>query len=294
MSLSKFSNKKLNKSGIDLISLDDTECSYRESLEYISDWRKSYVVPLNTIQWFLRRNAIKVEKNVIVVQRLKKIESIKLKLNRFPSMRLSKMQDIGGARAILSSIDKVYELKEKMKNNKSRNELQSEKNYIDNPKDSGYRGVHLIYSYKTKEEKYKCYEGYKIEIQLRTNLQHIWATAVETVGTFIKYSLKSSQGPNEWLRFFQLVSSIFALEEETKLLENTPNNHKDLVFEIKKICDENNIFQKLKAFKASVHYLNRPQFEQGHYFILILKYSDSKLNIQSYKKKNMKRQLSNI
>ncbi len=43
-----------------------------------------------------------------------------------------------------------------------------------------------------------------IELQLRTRLQHEWATAVETMGTFLQSSLKSSQGPEEWLDFFSL------------------------------------------------------------------------------------------
>ncbi len=52
-----------------------------------------------------------------------------------------------------------------------------------------------------------------IEVQLRTRLQHNWATAVETVGIFTGEALKSSQGNEDWQDFFRLVSTWFAHKE---------------------------------------------------------------------------------
>ena len=49
--------------------------------------------------------------------------------------------------------------------------------YITTPKDSGYRGVHLIYRYYS--DKNETFNGLKIEVQIRTALQHAWATAVD-------------------------------------------------------------------------------------------------------------------
>ena len=79
-----------------------------------------------------------------------------------------------------------------------------------NPK-TGYRGIHLIYRYKS--ERSKDYNGLRTEIQIRTKLQHLWATSVETVGLFTGEGLKFSQGSDEWLEFFRLVSELFAIEE---------------------------------------------------------------------------------
>ena len=53
-----------------------------------------------------------------------------------------------------------------------------------------------------------------IEVQFRTKLQHTWATAVEMMGIYTKSNLKSSQGNKDILRFFLLVSSIFAMIEK--------------------------------------------------------------------------------
>ena len=43
---------------------------------------------------------------------------------------------------------------------------------------SGYRGVHLIYRYNSDRK--TEYNTLLIEMQLRSQLQHAWATAVET------------------------------------------------------------------------------------------------------------------
>ena len=49
--------------------------------------------------------------------------------------------------------------------------------YIENPKSSGYRSIHYIYKYSSNIQDY---DGLKIELQIRTRLQHSWAMAVET------------------------------------------------------------------------------------------------------------------
>lgn len=46
-------------------------------------------------------------------------------------------------------------------------------------------------------------------MQIRTAIQHSWATAVEMVGLFRKESLKSGLVDIKWLRFFELVSELF-------------------------------------------------------------------------------------
>ncbi|WP_457767666.1 RelA/SpoT domain-containing protein [Cyanobium sp. ULC082] len=63
-------------------------------------------------------------------------------------------------------------------------------NYQAEPKPSGYRGIHLIYRYRSNKS--ETYNGLLLEVQIRSPLQHAWATAVETVGTFLKQSLKGT------------------------------------------------------------------------------------------------------
>ena len=165
-------------------------------LAVIDVWRSAHSFPLNTLQMLLRKRVGRMNvPEVVVAQRLKRTPSILAKLRRFPSMKLSRMQDIGGPRAILPGIEDVDELRRRylQGDRRSAHTFVAEKDYIRQPKASGYRGIHLIYRYGSLEN--PEYNGLQIEIQLRTRLQHAWATAVETVGTFLGQSLKSSEAP---------------------------------------------------------------------------------------------------
>jgi len=71
-----------------------------------------------------------------------------------------------------------------------------------------------------------------IEIQIRTLLQHAWATAVETVGTFINMPLKSSLGDEGWLRFFALMGSAMAIAEGKSTVPGTSENIQELRNEV--------------------------------------------------------------
>ncbi len=149
----------------------------------INNWRSAHNYPLNTFQVTLRRNCSKVDSDYTVAQRIKRLTSIRAKLQRHDSMQLSQMQDIGGCRAILTSVDNVNALVKLYERSRFKHKLRNKKDYIINPKGDGYRGVHLIYEY-VGSPLTSCYDKLKIEIQIRTDLQHIWATSVETVGLF--------------------------------------------------------------------------------------------------------------
>ena len=83
--------------------------------------------------------------------------------------------------------------------------------YVGCPRESGYRSIHLVYRYRS--DKNPAHNDLKIEMQLAApRLQHAWATAVETVGTFKGQFLKSGLGDMEWLRFFALTGSAYGPE----------------------------------------------------------------------------------
>ena len=144
-------------------------------------------------------------------------------------MSLSRMQDIGGLRAVVGTLSQLKKLHDSYKKIGFSHKLISEYNYVENPKSSGYRSIHLVYKYKLRKE--SPYDGLQLELQLRTRLQHAWATAVETVGTFLEHSLKSSEGPDEWLNFFSLISSAFAYQEKTALVPGYEHLNKEQTFQ---------------------------------------------------------------
>src|SRR5207249_1633670 len=135
---------------------------------------------------------------------------------------LTQMQDIGGCRAVVNSVDEVTKLVASYGRSRFAHEFRSEKDYIETPKEDGYRSHHLIYQYKAKLGQNNSYDKLRIEIQLRTVLQHAWATAVEAVGIFTKQALKANVGNKDWLRLFALMGSEIAALEHTSLVPGTP------------------------------------------------------------------------
>ena len=110
------------------------------------------------------------------------------------------MQDIGGFRIVLKDVPALNKALT-MFLNKEFDDFTLEKinDYVTEPKISGYRSIHFVYKYHSTDE---TYDGLRVELQIRTKLQHNWATAVETAGLYTQTSLKSNQGDNKWLSFF--------------------------------------------------------------------------------------------
>ena len=137
-------------------------------------------------------------------------------------MKLSQMQDIGGCRAVVRTVGRVDALVKLYARARAKNPHRAVYvkpfDYIKCPKVDGYRGVHLIYKYRSQSRTHGKWNGLRIEIQLRSILQHAWATAVETVDAFTGQALKTSAGTGSerknWGRFFALISSAIAIREK--------------------------------------------------------------------------------
>jgi ppGpp synthetase/RelA/SpoT-type nucleotidyltranferase len=180
-----------------------------EAIDVVNNWRASHAYPLQSLKMTLIGRARKLDKTALIAQRTKRIPAIRLKLRNNPNMKLSKMHDIGGCRAVLASVShverlhKVYSLAT-AKNPRRGGEFVRQYDYISNPKPDGYRSVHLVYKFHSESRALRVYNGLRIELQLRSRLQHAWATAVETVDFFTGQALKSNIGDAEWKRFFAL------------------------------------------------------------------------------------------
>lgn len=251
-----------------------------KALSVINNWRSSHAYPLNTFQITLRKRARKLEKDVIVAQRIKRLESIHAKLSRQATMRMSQMQDIAGCRAVLKKMTTVRRLVSIYKSSRFAHRLKGEKDYISAPKPDGYRCHHLVYIYQGTEAT-KAYTGLQVEVQIRTQLQHAWATAVEAVGIFTRQALKSNQGDRDWLRFFALMSSAIAAIEKCSPVPNTPTNKDDLVNEIRRLSEKLRVQQTLNVYNTSIDYLGSAK--DAKYFVLSLDPMTQKITVWRYK-----------
>lgn len=82
--------------------------------------------------------------------------------------------------------------------------------YIQNPKHTGYRGIHDVYRYSARSNRLPYWDGLQVEIQYRTTYQHAWATAVEVSGLITGNHAKFERGEEDNQQFFRLSSEIIA------------------------------------------------------------------------------------
>lgn len=277
-----YSRRRVTKAGEEYVNPATSPEDRAVALAVINNWRSSHSYPLNTLQVNLRRAARDRDPDATIAQRIKRLPSIRHKLERIPGMELARMHDLGGCRAVLSSVEVVDDLVAYYtESSQIKHKLLRHDPYIAEPKESGYRGVHLVYAYYS--DKKPTYNGLRIELQIRSRLQHAWATAVETVGTFTQQALKSSQGGPEWLRFFALMSSELALREGTPLVPDTPTDRSELVRELRQYVEELDVLPRLSAYGAAVQYAEERMSEmKGHTFLLQLDTDDRTLNVRSY------------
>lgn len=257
-----YSKKQIEKAGKIIANKESSRDDRLKALKVLNNWRSSHAYPLDIIANKLRRD----NPNALVVQRLKRLDSIVGKIQRFPTMSLYKMQDLGGCRVIVDSINDVYETLNKYKSSRIRHILKKENDYIKEPKPSGYRSYHMVYQFRSdSNETYN--KNMLIEIQFRTKLQHIWATAVEVMGVYTKSQLKASIGNEDILRFFTLVSSVFAQMENMPVCPNTVDNRTLLIEELKEIDKKLNIVSRLSAISVAINHTNKTMDEQSYYLL---------------------------
>lgn len=277
----RYSKSQINKSGKIIIDPNSTKEERDQALIVLNNWRAAHAYPLQVICSNLRRN----NPNAIVVQRLKRLESIinKLDRNKDHVMQLYRMQDLGGCRVIVDTVDQVYETVDRYKNSRVRHLFKREYDYIKEPKCSGYRSYHMVYQFfSDTKEVYNS--NMLIEIQFRTKLQHMWATAVEMMGIYTKSNLKSSQGNEDILRFFKLVSSIFAIQEKMPVCPGTSHFMDELILEMESLDKKHNILSMLSGINIAIDHTNKfPQLKgKNIYYILILNYDKKVITIRSF------------
>ena len=277
----EYTKRQINEAGRNISDPNITEEKRREYLQIIDSWRAAHAFPMNTFAINLKHQVSDIP-SAIVVQRLKRLNTILDKLRRYPTMELYRMQDLGGCRVILPTIEDVYKIKSKLKNSRIRHEEHNCKDYIAIPKaDTGYRGIHIIYRYKS--DKKTDYNGLQIEIQLRTRLQHQWATAVETIGVFTHNGLKFNQGSERWLYFFKVVSALFSVEEHSAIVEGVPNEPEAIAEEVANIIIELNVIEKLYTIGLASRHIGRlNKSKVPGYYLLILNIEKLSLQVQKF------------
>ena len=166
------------------------------AIEVIDWWRDEHAKPLSRVAANLRYYVAE-EGKPVVAQRLKKFPTIADKLLREPRMKLSRMADIGGVRAVLPSQEAAHRVAMRLRKNWT---ITKVRDYVSEPKKDGYRALHLINRHR----------GRLIEVQLRTKLQDAWANSVEADARRIAPGLKFGGGPIELREFYVALGEFLA------------------------------------------------------------------------------------
>jgi ppGpp synthetase/RelA/SpoT-type nucleotidyltranferase len=284
----KYSRREVNWAGSYLVH--DTSFSQKKfdrAVIIIDNFRAAHAFPLNTLQLFLRKHVKAIDGQSIIAQRLKRFSSIFAKLERFEKMELWDMQDIGGCRAVVQSLNNVQQLVDDFKSSEIRHKLSHEDDYIQQPRDSGYRSRHLVYRYIS--DRNEIYNGLKVEIQIRTPLQHAWATTVETVDAFTQQALKSSRGRKDWERFFQLMGAHMAFREGTPPVPGTPTSRQELRRELSECNKELQVATRLAGFTTVLRVTQRASAKDkdADYFLLSLDNVKERLTVTGYNRREL-------
>lgn len=285
----KHTAKQIDKAGKVLSSPAATKQQIDDAIAVMDNWRVAHNRPLEMARTTLAARVKRVNPKATIGTRLKREESIRGKLLREPTMKLSKMQDIGGCRVILRDMKEVDNLVALYANDDG----ISVTDYIDSPgpRVSGYRGKHIIWRFEGEGEEDTGYKPIRIEIQVRTELQHSWATAVEVCSTFTAQNLKSdhpSVSDERWVRFFALMGSVMALREGGRLVKDTPSEKGKLFSELKALASALRVIEMMKRWNTATEIISAAANDpKAHHFLIELQAFDhlrARVNVTAYGK----------
>jgi putative GTP pyrophosphokinase len=223
-----------------------------EDLKIIDEWRAAHRAVLNTFQAILRTRTRGT--SVVVAQRHKRRSTIFGKLNRFPQMQLSRMDDVAGCRLIFRNMKDLYTFREIFHEARFYHHLRNDVHkydYIKKPKLTGYRGVHDVYEYDVNSEAGRSLKGLMVEIQYRTNIQHAWATAVEIIGFITESQPKFQEGDTRYHDAMALTSEILARSFEGLKGPFPEMSDVDLVKSFLSTNDELGLLNMLQGLNAA-------------------------------------------
>jgi len=166
-------------------------------------------------------------------------------------MALTTMQDIVGCRLVVGKMEDVQRLAGNIKSVLA-SKLSSggdirEYDYIEKPKAGGYRSIHFVVRYQPEIQ---GVDSQRIEIQVRSLLQHRWATAVETVDLFTQQTLKIGGGDSRWRDFFALTASLFAQHEQCVPVPGLAVEPKQLESRMRVLASELRVVECLQHWSA--------------------------------------------
>lgn len=248
-----------------------------EAFTIANSFRDSHVYPMRGIRLSVLHRMRKLGVMGLTAARPKRMSSIRRKLTA-GSNNLDQINDLGGCRVITDDNEGVQAIIRSIHED-FRHVIRREYPYIEKPKDDGYRSHHIVFDY-VGQGRSAQYHGRRIELQLRTRLQHSWATAVEAIGLFRDEDLKHSEGNHDWLRLFALMSAEFSHVEGCAVHPTMPCRS-DRVREIRHLNSFLRATSTLEDLKNLTDYAANYIYDPGRFF-LIHYGKDHRVRVESF------------
>ncbi|EPD27802.1 RelA/SpoT domain-containing protein [Actinotignum schaalii] len=249
-----------------LASEDEKEAAAARAI--IQQWRKQHLEPT----WGVFDSARMVCQSLsgaLATFRLKRMESIESKILRpGKNYDAGAMDDIGGCRIILPGMSELDAARELITDAISVRKVKDYV-YLDAPP-SGYRSIHLLAQNEGKEKGL----SYRVEVQLRTELQHAWATAIEAASNVYGENYKDpaprtmSEIGVKRLEFFRLVSAGFALSEGVLLDQGVPQSIEEIREKLHGSSVSKSIVDDLELVTDDVVQLTEGHEDPGLYLLI--------------------------
>lgn len=172
---------------------------YDEAIKVLKAYRACFSRPTVIMNNNLRKHAKTAGVEASVTQRLKKVPTIVEKLVfREQNQSLQTMHDIGGCRVVVATLEDLQRMRDVIED-KRRQQLMYVRDYVESPRTSGYRAVHLVLRHGS---------GYPVEVQLRTRSMHDWAETAESFSNLMGLNLKQD-GDHPIQLWLAVVSDIY-------------------------------------------------------------------------------------
>ena len=211
MSAGWISKTKVGKAGEALTSPLSSSEDRAAALAVVHYWREIHAEVLQRALEDIE-GLIAVDSEVLVAGRIKKLSTIVDKLGRADApFDLQTMYDIAGCRLVVPDLEALERVYSEIADLPAFDAPKTGRHdYIAHPRPSGYRGRHAILHYCDLVCNHKLF----VEVQLRTVLQHAWATSVEMHDVAVKSRLKFNEIDNPAGRFFKKAALLVAQLEE--------------------------------------------------------------------------------
>lgn len=271
---------------------EETHDDVVRMFQVINNFRDAHVIPMKSVRASVAGHMRGRGVAGFTAARSKTLPSIRRKIRRHAT-QFDRMNDLAGVRAVADDMAGVNALHQAFVT-RTRHEITRTYDYIAEPKPDGYRSRHLALKYHDHRNRYDgAFEGRRVELQIRTRLQHAWATAVEAIGLYRGEDLKAGKGDPDWLRLFALVSEEFAYSEGFAIDAHAGERNarlrelRDLDAMLQATAAVDNVRQSIRYLSEYLQPIERPSFYRIVFnriegTVAVSSYSDAFLGLRDF------------